>query len=106
MCLADGNDTSDASAWEKYESGGSLVYVDEGESEPLVTVPVHSNALSIIFRSEPGTMRFVKYVSQDAPGNRYDIAMVCRVEPVIYSDSGSEAAEPASNSADVPMSEA
>jgi prolyl 3-hydroxylase /prolyl 3,4-dihydroxylase len=61
------------------ECGGDLVYLDEREDEELLSVPPSSNSVSLVYRSEPGTMRFIKYVDRRAPSARFDLSMVYRV---------------------------
>ena len=53
-------------------------YDPEGEGE-LLSVQAGFNQLSLCFR-DWGTMRFVKYLGCKAPGSRYDVEMVYRVE--------------------------
>jgi prolyl 3-hydroxylase /prolyl 3,4-dihydroxylase len=53
-------------------AGGSTHFVDEGDEEELLSTPAGSNSLSLVYRAEPGTMRFTKYVSSKAPCARPD----------------------------------
>lgn len=46
----------------------------------LVSNPASWNTLSVVLRDQ-GTLRFVKYVSQSAPGDRWDFAGSVEVEP-------------------------
>jgi hypothetical protein len=65
--------------WDREEaplSGGQLVYCAEGEMEPLLVVTPAPNMLTLVFRAEPGTQSFVKYVNQTAPGPRFDASAV------------------------------
>jgi Rps23 Pro-64 3,4-dihydroxylase Tpa1-like proline 4-hydroxylase len=50
---------------------------DEDNTE-LLSVSAANNTLSLVYR-DPGTMRFVKYVSYRAPSSRWDISMEYRV---------------------------
>mmetsp|Transcript_24294 Transcript_24294/g.43085 ORF Transcript_24294/g.43085 Transcript_24294/m.43085 type:complete len:583 (+) Transcript_24294:184-1932(+) len=52
--------TPGKSSW-KIDWGGSVHYID-GEDE-LITVEPHSNTLSLVYRAEGGTSKFVKYVN-------------------------------------------
>jgi len=63
-------------------------YNSEDESE-LLSVSACNNTLSIVFR-DPGTMRFVKYVSSSAPSSRWDISMVYQVPQDESDDGGDE----------------
>ena len=42
------------------DMGGLIHYVDEGQEEPLISIPPFPNTLTVIYRAEPGTMRFVQ----------------------------------------------
>jgi Rps23 Pro-64 3,4-dihydroxylase Tpa1-like proline 4-hydroxylase len=80
-------------AWQSGDVGGFECYIeadDDGDDEAadeynqdddteLLSVSAAFNTLSIVFR-DPGTMRFVKYISDKAPSSRWDIAMEYRVE--------------------------
>jgi len=61
--------------WEE-EAGGYVTYLTPDEE--LLTVPPTPNGLSIVGLA-PGVQSFVKYVSQDAPEVRYDVALTVSV---------------------------
>eukprot|EP00467_Chlorarachnion_reptans_P005291 CAMPEP_0114529280 /NCGR_PEP_ID=MMETSP0109-20121206/24739_1 /TAXON_ID=29199 /ORGANISM="Chlorarachnion reptans, Strain CCCM449" /LENGTH=505 /DNA_ID=CAMNT_0001711649 /DNA_START=215 /DNA_END=1732 /DNA_ORIENTATION=- len=69
--------TNPAHVWD-LKTGGSMHYID-GEEE-LLTIEASSNTLSLVYRAEPGTSRFVKYVNAKAPAPRIDIACTFRCE--------------------------
>jgi Rps23 Pro-64 3,4-dihydroxylase Tpa1-like proline 4-hydroxylase len=84
-------------AWQSGDVGGFECYIEadndddaadeynqEDESE-LLSVSAGFNTLSIVFR-DPGTIRFVKYISAKAPSSRWDIAMEYQVEKVDEGD--------------------
>lgn len=54
------------------EQGPDAEYDDEDDTR-LLSVSASNNTLSLVYR-DPGTMRFVKYVSAAAPSSRWDIA--------------------------------
>jgi hypothetical protein len=54
-------------------------YNEEDDTE-LLSVAPSNNTLSLVYR-DPGTMRFIKYVSATAPSSRWDISMEYKVEP-------------------------
>ena len=60
-------------------SGAADEYNEEDDSE-LLSVSASNNTLSLVYR-DPGTMRFVKYVSSNAPSSRYDICMEYDLPP-------------------------
>jgi hypothetical protein len=83
--------TDDDAMWDSGDYGGFEVYIaadDEGsgaakeaedeyndeDDTELLSVSASSNSLSLVYR-DPGTMRFVKYVGNGAPGSRWDIAI-------------------------------
>lgn len=53
-------------------------YNAEDDTE-LLSISASNNTLSLVYR-DPGTMRFVKYVSQKAPSSRWDVSMEYQVE--------------------------
>ena len=88
---------SDDEAWASGEVGGFETYIeaeDEGDADAavydgdageggdeggdLLSVEAQHNCLSIVLR-DPGTLRFVKYVSAFAPSARCDVEVVCRI---------------------------
>ena len=89
-CVADGAEGA-AEAWESGEMGGYEAYLlaDEDEEKPaevyrgpqdddesgVLNVSPSFNCLSLVLRDE-GLMRFVKYLSAQAPGSRWDVAGV------------------------------
>ena len=54
---------------------------NEDDDTELLSISASNNTLSLVFR-DPGTMRFVKYVSYSAPSSRYDICMEYQVPPL------------------------
>ncbi|KAJ1449292.1 Oxoglutarate and iron-dependent oxygenase degradation C-term-domain-containing protein [Pelagophyceae sp. CCMP2097] len=98
---ADGRE-DEAGLWETGDVGGFETYIaadddadpdvyksthDDGEAGEggddggdLLSVSAAHNTLSIVLR-DPGTLRFVKYVSAAAPGSRYDLEAVCTIHP-------------------------
>ena len=54
--------------------GGPDDEYDEEDDTKLLSVSASNNTLSLVYR-DPGTMRFVKYVSAGAPSSRWDIAL-------------------------------
>lgn len=75
-------------SWSR-EYGGTVHYAEEGDKEELIEVVPQSNTLSLVYRGEPGTMRFVKYVNHHAPADRVDFCCIFRVEDEDESSSGS-----------------
>ncbi|KAJ8598384.1 hypothetical protein CTAYLR_002989 [Chrysophaeum taylorii] len=67
---ADDDDREDV-----YESGEG-----EGDGSDLLSVRATHNALTLVLR-DPGTLRFVKYISKAAPSSRFDIELVCQLHP-------------------------
>jgi len=55
------------------DQGQDAEYEDENDTK-LLSVSASNNTLSLVYR-DPGTMRFVKYVSAAAPSSRWDIAL-------------------------------
>ena len=53
---------------------------NEDDDTELLSVSASNNTLSLVYR-DPGTMRFVKYVSASAPSARYDICMEYELPP-------------------------
>ena len=53
---------------------------NEDDDTELLSVSASNNTLSLVYR-DPGTMRFVKYVSSSAPSSRYDICMEYQLPP-------------------------
>jgi Rps23 Pro-64 3,4-dihydroxylase Tpa1-like proline 4-hydroxylase len=79
LCLATPPDytcTSETSEWPE-EAGGYVSYMTEDDQ--LLCVPPKENSLSLVLK-EPGVMSFVKFVTSDAPGPRYDINFLFRVK--------------------------
>lgn len=91
LCFANDRNGDEARmVWESGEVGGFEAYVlaDEDEDKPaevyrgnaddesgVLNVSPASNTLNLVLRDE-GLMRFVKYVSGQAPGSRWDVAAV------------------------------
>jgi hypothetical protein len=63
---------------------------DDGDETGVLNVSPANNTLNLVLRDE-GLMRFVKFLSVEAPSSRFDIAMTYQPEP--DSDSEAEAAE-------------
>lgn len=61
-------------------------YNEEDDTE-LLSVAPSNNTLSLVFR-DPGTMRFIKYVSEGAPSSRWDITMEYEVADDSDADNG------------------
>jgi hypothetical protein len=63
------------------QTNGNVEHGDEEQDDTeLLSVSAANNTLSLVYR-DPGTMRFVKYVSYQAPSSRWDVSMEYRVEP-------------------------
>ena len=67
-CYIEADDDDEAST-----AGPADEYNPDDDTE-LLNVSASNNTLSLVYR-DPGTMRFIKYVSAKAPSSRYDIAM-------------------------------
>ena len=77
--------------WQSGECGGFECYIAADDDEEaadeynqdddteLLSVSASNNTLSLVYR-DPGTMRFVKYLSCKAPSSRFDISMEYQVE--------------------------
>jgi len=76
LCLATPSSADETSEWPE-EAGGYVSYMTEDDQ--LLCVPPKENSLSLVLK-EPGVMSFVKFVSQDAPGPRFDINFLFRVK--------------------------
>ena len=72
---AEGDD-ADAAVYEREGAEGEGG--DDGGD--LLSVEAQHNTLSVVLR-DPGTLRFVKFVSTDAPGSRWDVELVCDLHP-------------------------
>jgi hypothetical protein len=55
------------------ENTAAEVFKTDDDGPALLSIPPSHNVISIVLR-DPGTMRFVKYLSASAPSSRYDIA--------------------------------
>jgi len=92
-----GGDTTDDTLelWASGDVGGFETYLDsscndddqgrddvyEDTEEPdLLSVPAGHNVLSLVLR-DPGTLRFVKFLSSRAPGSRFDLELVAEIHP-------------------------
>ena len=88
------NGSDDDAVWESGDVGGFECYIaadESGESEgpdaeydeeddtKLLSVSASDNTLSLVYR-DPGTMKFVKYVSASAPSSRWDVALEYNVK--------------------------
>jgi len=60
--------------------GGSTHYLVTEQDEELITVFPKENALSVVYRTGGGIVRFVKYLTHNVPGPRYDFNMTYRVQ--------------------------
>eukprot|EP00929_Paragymnodinium_shiwhaense_P101094 TRINITY_DN63909_c0_g1_i1.p1 TRINITY_DN63909_c0_g1~~TRINITY_DN63909_c0_g1_i1.p1 ORF type:complete len:653 (+),score=174.91 TRINITY_DN63909_c0_g1_i1:88-1959(+) len=96
-----------AAAWEGEEVGGFESYIaeeDDGtveaqeiykrdaEDGPLVNLPAKSNTLCLVMRDSQ-TLRFVKFLSRDAPSSRVDVSAFYGVDaPDDSSDEAEDAA--------------
>jgi hypothetical protein len=67
------NDDNEAKGNNHKKAGPADEYNPDDDTE-LLNVSASNNTLSLVYR-DPGTMRFIKYVSATAPSSRYDIAM-------------------------------
>lgn len=79
LCLAtppDFTSTEETSEWPE-EAGGYVSYMTEDDQ--LLCVPPKENSLSLVLK-EPGVMSFVKFVTQDAPGPRFDVNFLFRIK--------------------------
>ena len=47
---------------------------DPDAEDELLSVTPFNNVLNLVMR-DPGTMRFVKYLSTSAPGSRWDVSV-------------------------------
>jgi hypothetical protein len=90
QCIGSNDDNDDDAIWESGDKGGFECYIEaydndkegseaddeyDGEDDSkLLSVSASNNTLSLVFR-DPGTIRFVKYVSHSAPSSRWDISM-------------------------------
>ena len=86
----------DDAVWESGDKGGFECYIeandgseaddeyDEEDDSKLLSVSASNNTFSLVFR-DPGTLRFIKYVSRSAPSSRWDISLEYDIK---NSDSG------------------
>lgn len=91
------SDDSDDEIWESGDVGGFETYLATDDNDDdrkdvydsceggddgsdLLSVQAAHNACSIVLR-DPGTLRFVKFVSARAPGSRWDIELVHEIHP-------------------------
>lgn len=89
LCMAVDEDADDdpavyrgAKAKEAGEGEGDEEDEDEDEDDPvLLTSQASWNTLNIFVRDK-GILKFVKYVSKNAPGSRWDISAEWQVEYV------------------------
>lgn len=94
LCFVDESSPDAIELWQSGEVGGFEAYVladeedeaaevyrrDDEQESGVLNVSAASNVLSLVLRDE-GLMRFVKYVSAQAPGSRWDLAAQFRPEP-------------------------
>ena len=55
------------------EHGAAEVYRATDDTEGVTSIHASCNSLSLVYRA-PESMKFIKYVSADAPGSRWDVA--------------------------------
>eukprot|EP00928_Gymnodinium_smaydae_P039022 TRINITY_DN26761_c0_g1_i1.p1 TRINITY_DN26761_c0_g1~~TRINITY_DN26761_c0_g1_i1.p1 ORF type:complete len:650 (+),score=173.76 TRINITY_DN26761_c0_g1_i1:288-1952(+) len=101
---------NDTELWQGEEVGGFESYLAADEDEetaeaqevyrgadpdegPLVNLPATANALCLIARDSK-TLRFVKYLSRDAPSSRVDVAASYPVQLPDVDDSNEEEGDP------------
>jgi len=84
-------DDSDDIMWQSDDKGGFECYIsadedgeqaeadDEEDDTKIRSISASNKTLSLVFR-DPGTMRFVKYVSCGAPSSRWDVSMEYELE--------------------------
>ncbi len=78
--MNDGGEETNESAPPRSSSKGAADEYNEEDDTELLSVSASNNTLSLVYR-DPGTMRFVKYVSSNAPSSRYDICMEYDLPP-------------------------
>mmetsp|Transcript_22947 Transcript_22947/g.40648 ORF Transcript_22947/g.40648 Transcript_22947/m.40648 type:complete len:496 (-) Transcript_22947:114-1601(-) len=69
----------DDDAWaasEESPTGGQMVYLVDGEEEPLLLVEPKANKLTIAYRNDTATQSFVKVINARAPSPRFDVMVV------------------------------
>ncbi|XXQ32359.1 Fe2OG dioxygenase domain-containing protein [Plasmodiophora brassicae] len=79
LCLSQGDEENES---------GAVIYVDEEAEEPLAVISPARNALTVVLRAEPGTMRFVKYVNHQMAEPRVDIDLTCDIDDIVDIDDG------------------
>ena len=62
------------------ESKAEDEYDDEDDSK-LLSVPASKNTLSLVYR-DPGTIRFIKYLSSSAPSSRWDLSLEYQLQNI------------------------
>lgn len=100
LCFADASDVG-AAMWESEEVGGFECYIPADEEDTVASevyqddadaddddgptnINACSNTLNLVMRGE-GTMRFIKYVSAQAIGSRWDVSAVYSIEQPEFS---------------------
>jgi prolyl 3-hydroxylase /prolyl 3,4-dihydroxylase len=73
-----GSSTTAAAAKQGKEEEDGDDEDEDNDGTELLSVSAANNTLSLVYR-DPGTMRFVKYLSIQAPSSRWDIALEYRV---------------------------
>lgn len=98
LCIIDSNVTE----WNSEQCGGSIHYIEAGETDELLCIEPQHNTLTLIYRTGvdndndndndngdsndvSGVLRFVKYFNHYVPCNKYDIDVLYR--PVQDNDS-------------------
>eukprot|EP01147_Barroeca_monosierra_P008427 gene8427-10216_t len=94
LCFVNDKSPIDAAQWASGDVGGFECYLaaenednvaaevycdDDAQENDLLSVSPSSNTLSLVFR-DPGTMRFIKYVSAAAVGSRWDTSCEYQLE--------------------------
>ncbi|KAI3435904.1 hypothetical protein D9Q98_001962 [Chlorella vulgaris] len=94
LCFVAGGEAGDGEAWESGEVGGYEAYLladEDGEAAAVystaqddetgvLNLSPAANTLNLVLRDE-GLMRFVKFLSCQAPSSRFDIAATYLPEP-------------------------
>ena len=76
----------------KSKKGGAEEEEEEDNTTSLLSVSACNNTLNLVMRDE-GVMKFIKYVSANAPGSRWDIAVEYEITPPDVGEDSSEGSE-------------
>eukprot|EP00039_Didymoeca_costata_P033108 m.40734 g.40734 ORF g.40734 m.40734 type:complete len:532 (-) comp9701_c0_seq2:1017-2612(-) len=94
LCFVKDIDDKSKGIWSSGDVGGFECYIaaaneeeeaaevycdDDAEDNDLLNVIASSNTLNLVMR-DAGTMRFIKYVSAQAPSSRWDLASVYAIQ--------------------------